>query len=179
MTLSRNLWMVAILLWGISLSNASETGYRQVSISSTSLNTSLQRNLPYKKNTDFGTFVVHQAKILGDAGKNRVLVATRFTYYNPLFEKGINGSASMASGIRYDTAHGKLYLSQTTIEKMQLDNRALSGYMTNDIRSILDTVIAKVLVQKPIYDLQKSGIKGESIKKIAIENGNIVVGMRI
>lgn len=173
----KNQLIVCIIVCGLSQSVSAQEAYQSITIPATSLNSSIKHNLPHRQNTEFGTLVIERANILGKVGKDRVAVETYFTFYNPLLEQGIRGSLSLASGIRYDAAHQALYLSRATIQEMRMDDRALSEYLSEEVRGMLDTVIAQVAAKKPIYDLKKIGMKAQLIKKIAIEEGNIVVGM--
>jgi len=148
-------------------------GY-SVAVPMAMINSTLAKQFPLKEERSLGTLSISDPNVLGQQGSNKLGVGTAFKFTNFLIPNGIGGNLQLSSGVRYDSNTKNLYLADPMVEELKFQDFSLSQYLTEDMKRSIGLIIAEVMAQKPIYNIQqKAGMGAGFVKGIDVRDGQV------
>jgi len=167
----------AIVAFGLSSCvqpSLSGNGY-DITVPLSSVNSGMEKSFPQKQKMKYGTLLIEKPDLLAKKSEDTLGVGTAFTFSNRLIPNGIKGKAALSGGLRFDANTKSVYLANPMIDELKFQDFALSKYITPQIRSLIGTVIAKQLQDKPLYTVEKMG--ASLIKNVSVKNGDLVLSV--
>jgi len=173
----KKIFLVGLFVLGLnSCVGINPNGGYDITVPLSMVNTTVQGNFPQNKKTSYGTLLINKPNILSAKGGDKLGVGTSFKFSNMLMPKGITGSISLSSGVRYDPATKGVYLNSPMVDDIKFAKFALSKYLTPSMRNSIGEVISQTLMKKPIYNLGNQ-VGASFVKGISVKNGSLIVNL--
>jgi hypothetical protein len=175
--LKKLLFYIALIsvISGCVASSPNGSGYT-VSLPISVIGDTLSSNFPIDKKMQYGTLNISNASILSKANSgDKLSIGTNFKFSNFLLPNGIAGEVKLTSAVRYDAKTKNLYLDKPMLDELSLNNKALSSFLTKDMKKAISILIAQIVTQYPIYNLKDAGVVSGFVKDIDIKQGKLLV----
>lgn len=140
-----------------------------------SVNSTIAKNFPQKKKTDYGTLLIEKPDLLAKKSNDTLGIGSDFTFSNMLIPNGIKGKASLSSGLSFNASDKGIYLANPMVDELKFQDFALSKYLTPQVRTLIGKAIAQQLKNKPIYKVDSMG--SSLVKNVAVKNGDLVLSL--
>ena len=138
------------------------------------INAELLKVTPIKRRSTFGSFAINRASIQPAAADDRVMLNSAFALTTFEIPEGVDGTLSMSCGLRYDAKTKQIFLTDMRPGAMRFANASLSEYVSKSTRKAINSIVAKVFGDIPIYQMDSS-FGAKFVKKVSVYKGDIVV----
>jgi len=157
------------------LSGCTKPSYT-MKISANTLEKNMIGQFPIKKDLSIGKISLTNPKVSLKNTKNKMVTGLNFAYKPPFFKEQ-KGKLYLSGKIKYDKNKRAFYLIQPEINSMEFNNKSLASMLPSNIKNILNTIVAEIFKQYPVYKIKSDDMKAKiikrSLKKTDIKNGNL------
>lgn len=132
------------------------------------------KEFPIKKDFVFANIELMKPNIFIKEGTNR-LNASIAMNISAIFVPQANSSIAISGVPFFNKENSSIYLKDIQIEKFDFSNLDINREFANLIITNMKPVIDNIFTNIPIYQLDKSSLKGSFVKDIKIENSELLV----
>jgi len=149
-------------------------------ISEEELQEKISKMMPMEKKKYFVTVILSNPDVDLADGKNEVGI---FSHVKVIAPGGIQGAGkvNITGSLRYDADKGAFFFNHPEIVSLEIDD-VPEKYIPN-IKSIAQSVTAKVLAARPVYKLKDDNLKQKlaksALKSIKVENSKLLVELSV
>jgi hypothetical protein len=152
----------------------SETSYR---IKINDINKKIAKGFPIRKKITYGVLKLEKPRVVASSKKNRLHIGISISLTNMMFGK-FSAKILLSGKIFYKASTREFFIRNPDIESFSVLGRDLPSLVQNDVKNYLKSLAAKSVNNKVVYKAKKLS-PGIKIKDIRIDNGDIVVSMKM
>ena len=145
-----------------------------VVIPASKITQSLQQQFPITENTDYGKVTLTNPKALLQKGSDCITTGATLLFSNSLISQQ-KGSVYVSGKPVFDAKTGSVYLTQPKIEKLDINNNNLSGFLNGSISELIRPIVDEVFRKVPIYKIDTNSIQGSFVKNVRVEDGSLLL----
>lgn len=149
-------------------------GGMTVAIPASKITQSLQQQFPITQKTQYGKVTLANPKALLQKGSDRITAGATLLFSNSLIPQQ-KGSVYVSGKPVFDAKSGAVYLTQPSIEKLNLNGYQLGNFLKGANAEMVKPVIDDIFRKVPIYKLDRGSIQGSFVKNVRVEDGNLLV----
>ena len=143
-------------------------------IKASEINNALSQVVPISKRSTFGSFTISKAHVKPGKSGDHLVLSTGFSLTTFEIPEGVDGSLGASCGLRYEPKTKQILLTDISPGSIYIGNKSLREYVGSSVEKGITDIVKKVFTDLPVYKMDES-FTAKFIKKIAVDNGDIVI----
>ena len=145
-----------------------------IAIPASKITESLQQQFPIAENTQYGKVTLKNPKALLQKGSDRITAGATVLFSNNLIPEQ-QGSVYVSGKPYFDAKTGNIYLTEPAVEKLDINNNNLAGFLKGSVADAVNPLINEVFRKIPIYKVNTTSIQGAFVKDVKVEDGSLLL----